>query len=165
LAAADKNYTEAEQYVTRGLGMLERAGEHDRLQYANAEIKLARIYIAHQKYHSAEPLLRHALEIEDAVYRKPHVNTALCLAQLGLVLEKQQNTAEAEDHYKRSIAMYEQVAPRNPNLVAVLNRYSAMLKNDRRAEAKLLARRARKTSDLIRSGFKPKNSGASPLAF
>ncbi len=106
--------------------------------------ELALLFQARARYAEAEPLLRRALAIAEAIYGPDHPEVAICLNNLALLLEEMNRSGEAEPLYRRALAIGEtSLGPDHPDVATRLNNLAVLLRaTDRAAEAEPLLRRA-----------------------
>ncbi len=100
-AADERRYTEADQFMSRALGVAESFGEADprlvETLFLAAELQQKR-----KKFGDAEPHLRRALAVREAKLGTNHMSVAECAFYLGGNLTEQRNFAEAELLLKRA---------------------------------------------------------------
>jgi tetratricopeptide (TPR) repeat protein len=119
------------------------------LERARALHLLARRYVLYGRYAEAEPLLRHAQTLREAVLGSEHPDTARSLNDLALTCVYRGRYAEAELLYQRALAIREAaLGPSHPETAASLNNLAALyLRQGRLAEVEAMLRRALATDE------------------
>ena len=95
------------------------------------------------QYTEAEPMVRHALEIQESSLGANHPDTARSLNNLAVLYENQGRYADAEPLYRRSLAIREQtLGPEHPGTAQTLDNLALLSSNlGRYDEAESLYRR------------------------
>ena len=102
-------------------------------------------FLNHGALHlEAEPLCRHVLAINEALYGPDHSDVAVSLNNLAQVLKATSRPREAEPLYRRALAITEgSYGPDHPYVATGLNNLAGLLDDtNRRTEAEPLYRRA-----------------------
>lgn len=146
----DKKSSLAETEILQALEMLRKANGADHPTTALAEFRLAQAYTMEGKYAEAEPLLQHALRVQESVYPEGHSLVADCMLQLAEVERLQQHYPDAEQQFRNAIAAYEKLGG-SPNLAIALRQYAKLLRTSRTEEAKALERRAQGVQKGVQS--------------
>jgi len=92
----------------------------------------------------AEPLMRRALEIDEASFGPEHPEVAADLSNLAMLLQATNRLAEAEPLMRRALAIVQaSFGPHHPNVAIRLSNLALLLQDTNRlAEAEPLMRRA-----------------------
>ncbi|MBS0588312.1 MAG: tetratricopeptide repeat protein [Proteobacteria bacterium] len=112
--------------------------------------QLGAMYLTKSLYAKAEPLMRHALAIDEANLGLNHPKVALLLNNLALLLQETNRLTEAEPLIRRALAIDElSFGPDHPNVARDLNNLAQLLKaTNRLIEAEPLMRRALAIDEL-----------------
>jgi tetratricopeptide (TPR) repeat protein len=147
--SAQKRYDEAAPLFTRVRAIAEKAYGPTDFKTAIALYGEANNLYFLDRSAEAEPLCIRALEIFQKEHGPKRVNVADTLSLLAYSYDKLGRVKDAEQYYKKSIAMYEEINElQDPLLANVLEGYAGFLRNARRpAEAKSFQARA----DAIRA--------------
>ena len=110
---------------------------------------LGGLFDAKARYSEAEPLMRRALAIAEAIYGPDDPNVAIVLNVLASLLNTTNRYAEAEPLYRRALAITEvSHGPDHPKVAIRLNNLALLLyATNRPAEAEPLFRRAMAISE------------------
>jgi len=111
---------------------------------ASLLVRQANLLQAIAFYEEAEPLIRHALAIDEASYGTDHPNVARDLNNLASLLMANNRLAEAEPLMRRVVEISEIISgPDDPNVASAINNLALLLQDTNRlAEAEPLMRRA-----------------------
>lgn len=120
---AQGKLNESEWVYRRALSIYEVAGSCD-LEVASVSEALGSLYIENSKSSQAAPLLVRALEIYESVPGSKPDNVSRILCQLA-DLRKEEDTAEAEQYYKRASVILEE--RKLPEAVTILNKAAGLL--------------------------------------
>lgn len=120
---AQGKLNESEWVYRRALSIYEVAGSCD-LEVGSVSEALGSLYIENNKASQAAPLLVRALEIYENVPGSKPDNVSRILCQLA-DLRKEEDTAEAEQYYKRASVILEE--RKLPEAVTILNKAAGLL--------------------------------------
>jgi tetratricopeptide (TPR) repeat protein len=106
--------------------------------------KLGTLYRAQAQYDEAEPLMRRVVEIYNAACEPDHLNVAVSIESLAILLRDTNRLGEAEPLMRRALSIDEKVyGPDHPKVAIVLNNLATVLyATNRLDEAEPLMRRA-----------------------
>jgi tetratricopeptide (TPR) repeat protein len=91
---------------------------------------LGLLYHARAQYTDAEPLLRRALAIDEDAYGPDHLNVAMHLNNLCLLLKDTNRPGEAETLMRRSLAIHERTySSDHPQVATSLNNLASLLQD------------------------------------
>jgi len=91
---------------------------------------LGLLYHARAQYIDAEPLLRRALAIDEDAYGPDHLNVAMHLNNLCLLLKDTNRPGEAETLMRRSLAIHERTySSDHPQVATSLNNLASLLQD------------------------------------
>jgi tetratricopeptide (TPR) repeat protein len=133
----------AEADATRALGILSRESGPDSIGAAWAQTRLSSVYLDEDKTKEAEEILPQAVERQRRFYDRPNWRVAASIGELARLRAAQSRTSEAEDLYRESLAMFDAVAPNNPEAARAMRDYADLLRADggsRREIRRLMAK-------------------------
>jgi tetratricopeptide (TPR) repeat protein len=135
----------AEVDAARSVTILSRQSGPDGISTAWAKARLSGIYLDEGKSKEAEEILPQAVERQRRFYDKPNWRVAASIGELGRLRAAQSRTGEAEALYRESLAMFESVAPNNPEAARTMRGYANLLRAEggSRREIRRLTARAR----------------------
>ena len=120
---------------------------------ARASNELAQLLQHTNRLGEAEPLMRRALEIDEATLGEHHPNVAVCLNNLAALLQRTNRLGEAEPLIRRALEIDEAAFGKQHPMVAIrLNNLAMLLLEDtnRSEEAEPLMRRSLEIFDTFR---------------
>ena len=121
-------YIQAERLHRRALHIAEQVLGPSSHEVADILNDLALVYWGMAKYEEVEPLLQHALLIEEQTQERP-ADIAEIINNLGILYHMQGKYTQAEPLYQRAISLKEQtLGPRDPALTSTLNNLALLYK-------------------------------------
>jgi len=96
---------------------------------------MAAVYYENAKYKEAEPLMRRALEIDEASFGPEHPKVAIRLSNLAQLLQDTNRLDEAEPLMRRALEIDEaSFGPEHPNVARGLNNLAGLLQDTNRLD-------------------------------
>jgi len=163
-AIQQDHYTEAERLLLDAIKIGEKLEKGDP-RLANSLNDLAMVYSAQNKYATAEPLYKQALEIMESAYGPDDARVGVSLNNMANLQIAMNNYAEAESLFKRSLSIVEKaLGPNHPTVASVLENYAVLFRETNRnvemAEMNARAAAIRESaahSELIHERFVQEN--------
>jgi tetratricopeptide (TPR) repeat protein len=136
-------YSAAESLLQESLTIEERLNS-DQDKISSTLNNLAQLLKATNRLTEAEPMMRRALQIDEASLGPQHPNVAIRLNNLALLLKATNRLTEAEPLMRRALQIDEaSLGPQHPNVAIRLNNLALLLQDTNRlTEAEPMMRRA-----------------------
>ena len=120
----------AEADAARVVAIVSRQSGAESIGTAWAQVRLSAIYLDEEKVQEAEGILPAAVERERGFYDHPNWRIAASLGELARLRAAQLRIDEAENIYRESLAMFDAVAPNNPEAARTMRGYADLLRAD-----------------------------------
>jgi tetratricopeptide (TPR) repeat protein len=127
-------YKDAEDLLLRLAEVLGSAGGSNGLNSANTLLKLAELYYAQGMFSRAEPFAVNALRSYESIYGEKHEETARVSGNVAYIFHAQEKLAQAEEHYKRAIAIKTKNSKYDQEALNVLQSYATLLRSSHRGQ-------------------------------
>lgn len=134
---------------------LKQRGSGKTNQFADLLVELASLYNRSGQTHHVEPLLVEALTIREFVYGSNHLSVSADLKNLGRMYFASERYPQAEQAWKKSLAIRESfLGPFHPQVADVADLYAKLLiRTERSKEAEELEARVQESRHRYRSDW------------